>query len=175
MGLGAVVVDRVARLQDFGVAVEGDLELAGEDVVVFLALVVAELDGAGHLLERALGADDEGFGDLVLEEGGEVVVAEALAARNGESAAGAGNAVGLEGRARSLEQVGRVDAETGRALVNEREGEVGLSGLEFAVGLKRDAGALRHLLLGDFAYESRFAYAVRDILDHVFHGVSLPM
>ena len=162
VGVGAVVVDRVAGTEKFLVAVDGDLEFSCENVVVFLALVMGELDRRGHLLGGDAGLDDKGFCDLVLEEGCEVVVAETLAPCDGKTAASAGDAVFLQRGGGAFEQIGGVDAQACRALVDEGEGEVGLAGFKFAVFFEGDASTLGHLFLGYLADHAGFAYAICD-------------
>ena len=144
----AVVVDRVARAELLDVRADLHAHLTLDDNIHLLALMGGELDRDVLLRLIVRHRDVERLGGLLLEQRREVQVLEAVAARDRQSLAAAGNRVGGKRRADALDEVGRVDAEALRTFVDEREAEIALAVFTPAVLLDGHAGPLRHLLLG---------------------------
>ena len=146
VGGARVVIDRVPFAEHFNVAAHLHLHGAFEDDVQFLAGMGGELDG--HILLGLLigHGDKEGFGSLVLEQGGHVQVFEALAPGDGQAVSLAVDRIAGQGGGHALDQIGGVNAEALGALVDEGEAEVLLPGLALLILLFGDTGALGHFL-----------------------------
>ena len=152
--------------------VDDGFQSAGEDIVKFMPLVAAELDRRVLLLQRERSGDDERFHGLVLEQRRQVFIAEAAPPCDRKSAACPGDAVFLQRRAFSFQQIGGIHAEPCRAFINKGKCKVRLPGFEGPVIFQRHAGALRHFRLGDTKDLSRLPNTMRDFFDDLFHVTS---
>ena len=166
---GGVIVDAVALSEVLHVVAHAHQQLAGEDQVKFLAGVGVGVDGLVlQLLGIAVG-DPEGLGDLPGEHGREAGDLDALLAGGDGGLALAGDGVGAQVRAAALDQVGDVHAEDAGAVVDEREGQVGLAGLVVEIGLHLDAGLVRHVNHGIARDLAQGADTGADLVQHAGH------
>ena len=127
----------------------GEAHAAGDDVVELLALMVGKVDGRVLLFLEVRRRHQEGLGQLVLEMRSLVQVLEARTALDGQALGGAGQRIARQMRILAGQKLDDVDAQTLRALVEERERQILLPRLLCGVLGHRAPRRVGHLLHGD--------------------------
>ena len=170
VGRGALVEDAVALVERLLVVADAHAHRALEHKIKFLAAVGGGVDGLMLQLLGILIGDPVGRGQLLAEQRCHVADGDAVFGGGDEAAAPACDAVARKLGRLALKQIGQLEAEGQRTLVQEGERQIDRAGLVASVFRFRHASLFSHLLFGEAGDAAHLADTERDLHQGAYGG-----